>query len=377
MPDMRGSLKVCRSFWERRKLDIVFISIYVLLSIYAMLHFMEVSYLGDRYFKTVFDGMYLGTTVKPFVYRQLVPSLTRAIVWLTPQTVIDGVNTWVSVIQYNYEMTKLPVALTFITRAFPYAGEHYQRVVTSCIIYGCLWGYIWALRRLAAELFPGNAAITYMAPVFGVLAISSFSFPFQYIYDIAVLFLSTACYYCLAARKWKTYFVFFFLACVNKETAIFIFLFSTIWFFRKMEWKMYVNFWVVQYLIYTIVRIFLLYEYIDNGGEYLRNHLFRVLPGDLMSISKYDRILTLSFIFIMLSYKWPDKPDFLKCGLWLMPPMYLAYLLFGMPGEYRVFFDILPLLVMLGVHTLVAASGIDRASLFNQPASARSIHENR
>jgi hypothetical protein len=184
MPDMQGSLKACRSFWENRKLDIVFTSIYVLLSFYAMLHFMEASYLGERYFKTVFAGMYEGTAVKPFVYRQLVPSIARAIVWVTPQTVADMVNIGVSTLQQTYESTKLPVTFTFITRAFPYANDHYPRVVTLLVIYGFLWGYIWALRKLAAELFPGNLAIIYIAPVFGILTISSFSFPFQYIYMI-------------------------------------------------------------------------------------------------------------------------------------------------------------------------------------------------
>jgi hypothetical protein len=138
-----------------------------------------------------------------------------------------------------------------------------------------------------------------------------------------------------------------------------------------MDWKAYVNLWVLQYLIYAIVRIFLLYTYAGNEGEYLKNHLFRVLPGDVLTTSKYERILTLSFIFLMLTYQWQNKPDFLKCGLWLIPFMYVAYLIYGMPGEYRVFFDILPLFVLLGVHTLVAASGLDSTPLFKQTRHGR------
>jgi hypothetical protein len=377
MPDMQGCLKACRSFWEKRGLDIVFVSIYVLLSFYAMLHFMEASYLGERYFMTAFQGMYEGTAVKPFVYRQLVPSLTRAIVWITPQAVVDAINITITDLQWYYESTKLPTALTFILGAFPKTASHYPRLVTAILIYGFLWGYIWAFRRLATQIFPDNLAIIYLAPVFGILVISSFSYPFQYIYDIAVLFLSTACYYCLAARKWKTYLFFFILACFNKETAIFIFIFSVIWGFFHMERKTYVNLLVLQYIIYALVRLFLLNEYADNDGQYLKNHLFRTLPGDVMTASKYDRILTLSFIFLMLTYQWQNKPAFLKCGLWLLPLVYVAYVIFGIPGEYRVFFDVLPLFVLLGVHTLVAASGLDRAPLFSKHAIAGKNHDTR
>jgi hypothetical protein len=210
-------------------------------------------------------------------------------------------------------------------------------------------------------------AMACFAPVFGMLLISSFSYPFQYIYDIPVLFLSTACYYYMLKRRFTAYLLMFALACLNKESAVFVFLFFGIWFFNKLDKRSYINLLLLQYLIYALIRIGLVYLYSESPGEYLKNHLFRVLPGDVFTTSQFDRIITLAVMFFLLTYQWAKKPAFLKCGLWLLPAMYVAYLVYGMPHEYRVFFDVLPLPLLLCVHTLVETTGLARSPFFAPP----------
>ncbi len=368
VPNMQTAYLKWQAVWGKHRLTIIFGLVYVVLSLFAIAHFLNSSYLGDRYFKTNFDGMYEGTTFKPFVYRQLVPSLARAATAVSPESLKGWVNDGIEAIRKDPAYDIWRTTMPWLDKAFPSTGKHYQRIVTILIIYGCLWGYIWALMALSRQVFPISPAMEYMTPVFGVLLISCMSYPFQYVYDIPVLFLSTACFYYLASRRWIPYLLFFFLGCLNKETIGFVFVFSAIWFFRRLDWRTYINLMLAQYIIFALVRILLLYIYSANAGEYVKNHLFRVLPGDIFTTSQYVRMMHICWIFFLLTFQWPKKPAFLKCGLWLLLPMYVCYLFYGMPGEYRVFFDVLILPLLLGVHTLVEASGLARSPFFSSPS---------
>lgn len=364
MDTTETTLQRWQALWGRHRLAIVFGSVYLMLSLFAMVHFLNSSFLGDRYFKTAYDGMYDGTTHQPFVYRQLVPLSTRLLVAISPESLQVWVNDSVEAFRGNTQYEIWRITMPWLEHSFTSPGRHYQRIITMAIIYASLWGYVWALLSLARNLFPLSAAVAFFAPVFGLLAISSFSYPFQYIYDIPVLFLSTACYYFLAARRWRAYVLCFALACLNKETALFIALFSAIWLWKRLSKRGYINLMVAQYFVYAIIRLALLYAYQDNPGEYLKNHLFRTVPNEMLTLSNYERIFKIAFMFFLLTFQWNKKPAMLKCSLWLVPVMYAMFLLYGLPGEYRMFFDIMPLLLLLGVHTLVDGTGLSKAAFF-------------
>ena len=46
--------------------------------------------------------------------------------------------------------------------------------------------------------------------------------------------------------------------------------------------------------------------------------------------------------------------------------MYATYFWYGFPGEYRVFFDLFPLLTLLITNTLIEGTGISKAAIFNR-----------
>ncbi len=61
------------------------------------------------------------------------------------------------------------------------------------------------------------------------------------------------------------------------------------------------------------------------------------------------------------AYRWRTKPEFLRCGLWLFVPFTVLFLLGGFPGEYRVFYEVLPILVLLTTASVVELAGIANA----------------
>lgn len=346
---------------------IVFLAVYVVLSAYALTHFLKVTLLGDAYYRSAYGKMVEGKAWKPFVYRALVPGVTRAINLATPASVKESVTEGISGMLKNSRIAK---RLGWPKKLFPENANNYARMVTILILYGCLWGYVIFMYKMGTALFPGTTAIRYFAPAFALLAISSFSTrPWtQYIYDIPVLFLASGCYYFMLFKRFRWYIAFFTLACLNKETTIFILIFFAIWFYKKLDRETYFGLLAMQVMLYAIIKLALTMIFKHNPGPFLDYSLYMMIQGELLATANYPRILGVAMIFLLLTYRWQQKTDFLKTVFWIFPLMYVAFIIYGRPGEYRVFFDILPLIVLLATHTLMDASGLSRIAMFHSQA---------
>ncbi len=352
---------------------LLFGPVYAVLSVYVMAHFLSNSHLGDVYHRTAYDAMYEGTAWKPFVYRVLIPKLTSIVVDVSPDSWQQGINRSVREWMRHPESMETRRLLPWLGPTF-HKKNIYPRIVSTLIIYAMLWGYIVMLHRLAAALMPDDEAMRWFAPIFGLLAISAFSRPWQYIYDIPVLFLSAACYFAMLRQQYKAYVLLFTLACLNRETSIFIFIFFTIWAYKRYTTPVFVSLWVIQCLIFIAVKAILAMAYFKNPGWFLEENLFFVLNRDILGKANFHKMINMAILFFLVTYRWTQKPAFLKNVLWLLPFVYMGYVLHGNPGEYRVFFDVLPLLVLLATHTLTQAAGFSQSSFF-QPNNPRAPHE--
>ena len=348
------------SFLYRHRLSLIFVAIYAFLSVYVMLHFLHNSRLGDEYYRMRFERMIEGTAWKPFTYRILIPKLTVLITDMTPASLQERVTQ-----QFDQALQE-----SYLVRdRFPwlyavYKNLTYERLVTTVLVYMCLWGYILALYHFARVLFPNESAIHYFAPIFGLFIPPSFSWPFAYIYDIPVLFLSTACYWCMVRQRFATYLIFFTLACVNKESSVFIGIVFFLWFCRRMDKRQFFILLFSQILIYTVIRLNLYLLFMENRGPFLEENFVKLMKNDIFMKSKYFQIVAISVMFFMLTFDWKKKPLFLKQSLWVLIPFYAAYVLHGRAQEYRVFFDVMPLLTMLLTHTLISSTGISKSPVF-------------
>lgn len=343
----------------------LFALLYVLSAVYAMSYFFQNSALGDAYPRTRFDAMVDGYAAKPFIYRQLVPILVRAVDRATPASVRLAANDWVEDVKNKPDYKELRLYMPWLNKTFPLKITHYKRLVASIIIFASLLGYMAGIFALGRALFPHIPAIAFFAPVFAVVAFSSFGYQWQYIYDIPCLFLSTACFYFMYIRRFRLYFLMFFLACLNKETAIFSLVFFTIWFWDKMKDKEFALLWVLQCLVYLVVKSSISISYMNNGGFFLEQNAHLVLARDLLAVANIDKIIVFAVLWFLFTYHWHEKTDFLKRTLWILPMLYIAYFFFGYPHEYRVFFDLHAPLVLLATHTLVGATGLFKAPLLS------------
>jgi len=343
-----------------------FALIYVICAIYAMMfYFQNSASLGDGMSRGRLDRMVEGTAHKPFVYRQLVPNLVRSIEAVTP----EPLRTAVSGAMQNYKVSMpyylMKPYMPWFENIFPSEDSHYRRILASLVIFGFLIGYLAGIFALARALFPGSPAVALFAPIFAVVAYSSFGVPFQFIYDLATLCLSTACFYFIYTERHRCYLLVFFLSCLNKETAIFSILFFALWNAGRMEKKRFLTLWTLQCFLYILVKCMLTITYMNNPGELLERHADIIIKHDLLAAASIFKVITVMVLWFLLTYRWDDKPMFLKCSLWILPLIYLAYLLYGSPGEYRVFFDMHAPLVLLATHTLVVGTGVAASPLFS------------
>ena len=237
-------------------------------------------------------------------------------------------------------------------------------MVASIIIFCFIIGYMALLFALAAILFSEEKAIALFAPIVGILAFCSFGYQWQYIYDIPLLCLSAACFYCIYTERFRGYILLFFLSCLNKETAIFSLIFFTIWHFDKLPPYRFALLWTLQLVIYLTVKSVISINFIHNHGFFLENNSAFVLLKDVLGESNLHKIVIILSTWFLLVFDWQNKPLFLKKSLLLFPFVYLAYLLFGFPHEYRVFFDIHTPFVLLATHSLISGTGISRSPVF-------------
>ena len=93
--------------------------------------------------------------------------------------------------------------------------------------------------------------------------------------------------------------------------------------------------------------------------------LYAHIPGDDMELWLHMHLIFLETDLVhpavpvlvggmaLSVYRWHAKPEFLRCGLWLFVPFTVLYLVGGFPGEYRVFYEVLPILVLITTASMV------------------------
>lgn len=349
---------------SRAPILILFIIAYGLLSAYVMTRFTVASSMGDSYWRAQLGDMVAGKAMKPYVYRALVPTVAGLIVAATPSSVRGAVNDQLADLRGVDVVKGIMNARPAIKNAFA-NNVLYVRFIVMSLVYGCLIGYIILLYKMGDYFYPQSWAMALASPVVGLIMIPGFTYPTMYIYDFAVLFLSAACFYTMALQRWRGYLFCFFLATLNKETSFFIFVFFTLWYLPRLDTPRYIRLWSAQAAIFLAIKTALWINFIGNAGVFLESYQDWQI-GLALEGYNYRFLMVIFMMYFLLVFRWQEKPLFARYVLWLMPMMYLAYIMYGFPNEFRVFFDLFPLLVILVTHTLVEGTGIAKSPVFHR-----------
>jgi len=352
---------------QREKLIFtLFIIFYIALALYAMGRFSQTSHWGNAWHGATLANMVNGTAEKPYVYRVLVSEIIAFFVQITPVSVQQSAGAALMTLK---DCSLIDAVFLQPPHPHPAASEmaqfymlSYMRMITGIVLCLFLAGYTIALYKLAATLFPGEQAMILFTPLIGLIAVPALNG--FYIYDFSALCLATCGYYCLAVKQWRWYLFWFTLACLNKETSVFLCIFYGLWFYRRLPAPFFAKYLGIQLAIYAVIKGAITWWFRDNPGVFIMTRWQSLQASTIMEGYNYHAlIINLAGIF-MLVHHWQEKPLFARCGLWNFLLMLIAFFLFGHPHEYRVFYDVMPLLVVLITHTLIETTGISQAGWF-------------
>jgi len=351
----------------RTAVKYTFFAIYGLLVAYVMTVFIDTRTFTDSD-RIESQNMVDGTAARPYVYRMLIPGITRIIVKLTPVSVEGEYNDRAArssiywfITKYNFgpSAQRLVMAPKFL----------YTRSVLALVMAAFLAGYACMQYRLAQYLVPEQWAIALLSPVLGLLLIPTLTFPQLMIYDPGVLFCSAICYYYMAKQQWGRYLTCFFVATISKETSIFMAVFFSLYYFPRLPRIEFFRLLVLQLAIYGSTKLWISLLFMNNIGlpleDHLKNQIGSFLHPNYTLGDAVDCFMGMYIIF----YRWQEKPLFARYSLWIVLALFIAYIFYGNPGEYRIYFDMFPLLAILVTDTLVSCTYINMIPLFKRVPS--------
>jgi hypothetical protein len=161
-------------------------------------------------------------------------------------------------------------------------------------------------------------------------------------------------------ERWGWYLVVLGIAMLNKETSALLLVPFVVVFFDRLPRRRFLLLAGFQLVIVVVVRGFLLWLFEENTGFDMENHVQQQLSA--LSEPGYVRGSMPNLLFISgvllagIAPFWSKKPLSLRRSLWVVAPFAVLYLIGGSPGEFRVFYELVP--IVGGLWTLTIIYGL-------------------
>lgn len=304
----------------------------------------------------MFGDMIYGTAYKPFVNRILVPVIVRFFSSIFPTSLK---NFFINDLAANPFMQKI------ILRFNWEANLLVEYFIASIIMFVSLVGFYFAIRLLIKNIYLCSDKFIDLVSLTALIALPPFFKYYSHIYDFTNLFLFTTGLVLIYKRSWIYFITIFFVSCLNKETTILLTLVFIIHHKKNIISNLlYKKLLLFQILIFIAVKSFLMILHFDNLGGLVEFHLYPHNIGLLRTYSFVD-LITFALIVFLIFYQWNDKPKFLRDSIWILVPLLLLTLFFGLFDEYRDYYEAFPILLLLIFHSI--------AKVFNIQLTKREI----
>lgn len=290
----------------RKHLDVVFVFIVALTASQA--HGIWLQRLGYEYqYKVAYS-----IEGKPGAYRALIPFLSRTVETLTGLDVVFCMS-----------------ALVVLSAIFLYYSLRY--------LYKLFMGSDFA------DLFAFAVCEAAFLLVLGEM----------HVYDLATIMFFALGLALLAQKNFRTYYLIFLLATLNRETSFLLTLIFMVYGIQEMSPRAWLLGVLYQVLSWFGVRSVLEFTLVSVPGDPFWWTFPKVPVTHLENYGKTLVLLSiLIFILFLVLRKWGQKPQFLRLAfLVLFPIQVVLYILVGSPFEIRVFAESLPVVACLAVYT--------------------------
>ena len=313
----------------------------------------------NGFYPAMFSDMIYGKAFKPYVYRTLLPSTVRMITSTIPAKTKSAINKSIENNQFVQNVRYHIFGRKFHKNEIEFTIEY---IIALSLMFLSLVGFAWATTYLFCSFYGTHKAM-YIVPFFALSGLPLFFKYYSYLYDFPNLFLFTVALGLMIREKWLSFILVFIAACLNKETAILLTLIFAIHFKNRLllSHAPYLQLFIQQLIIFVFIKSVLYLIFRNNPGTTIEFHLY---DHNLLLLNFYTLavicfwLAIISAGAILIFYKWSDKPDFLRHGLWIAVPLFLLTLFFGFIDEWRDYYELYPIVMLLIFTGLSSLMGI-------------------
>lgn len=255
---------------------------------------------------------------QPFVYRLLVPFLSRLLEQLT------GIHAVYCMI-FLVVLTSIGLyyALRYLYTAFVVDDE-----------YASMFSFI-------------GCQLTFLLLLIGIK-----------VYDIATVMFFALSLGLLTRGRLGHYYLLFVIASINRETTFLLILFFMVYFYNKIPFRQYCFGLIYQGLAYLVIKIAIMDAYSSVPGTPLQWRPMEVIKGYVDKPVWFAVVMFIFFCaFIVIALRgWSEKPLFLRAAFsTIFPVLLILHIFAGYAYEIRVFAEVFPILFLLCAWSIQAS----------------------
>ena len=201
-------------------------------------------------------------------------------------------------------------------------------------------GFSTAFYACSIYFYKGPPSFREIVPAAAALGLVAFAPAASHPYDLCTTFLSCLTFLMLAQSRWRAFLFVFFLACVNKETALLTTTVFIVYMWASGQWRSRLFFALTsaQFLIFAVTKFTISYLLRTNPGELLEFHLFDIntpLFAQWVRVGFDPQFFLICCAYVVaIFYQWTRKPLILRSWLFLAVPL-LSLDFFGVFNEWR------------------------------------------
>lgn len=315
----------------------------------AALAFCQVTRTAMLHEERVRFAMYLdGTVHKPFAYRILVPLGIRVMTGVLSPSLTTALDRRLGELASGWRDRSVgAIAL----QALDTPTRPLHAAAVAVVLWLSLLGYA-AMSALAYRaLFDADGWPRALVPVSVLVALIPFvARGSGQLYDFTALMFMAGLLYAMAAHRHGLFLVLFAVACLNKETTVFMTLAYAACFRDTLPRRDLLRNVGLQGVIFALVYGGARYYFADNPGSGMESWWVHQISW-LMRRTFAD-LVTFALIVALLTFQWRQKPLLLRRASVILIP-HVALFVVGAPGgEFRALYESVPLLSLLAFRNL-------------------------
>jgi hypothetical protein len=192
---------------------------------------------------------------------------------------------------------------------------------------------------------------------------------FGYIYDLPQLAFASLLIWLIARKRDLAYLAIFALGCFNKETTALFALLYLHYHWKSPDRARVIAMTACQVALASVIYLSLQRVFTGNGGQAVEHYWvpqfnFLIAPND------WPGVVSIALMVLLLAIGLRGAHRLLRGVLVLALPFAALFLYGGWPGEYRVFLEIWPLLIVIWM--LAAYAIYEAATRHLPPGTVRS-----